>query len=108
MRRRRMLGLCPARRKRNTRRRLRQEDSMAFDVRPLRFAAAIAATLSLALSFATVAAAQPAPSGKQLTIIVGTPVGGGYDAYARLVGRHFGRFLPGNPTIVVQNMPGAG
>ena len=35
-------------------------------------------------------------------------VGGGYDAYARLVARHFGRHIPGNPAIVVQNMPGAG
>ena len=47
-------------------------------------------------------------SGKQLKIIVGLPPGGGADAYARLVQRHFGRHIPGNPTTVVQNMPGAG
>jgi tripartite-type tricarboxylate transporter receptor subunit TctC len=35
-------------------------------------------------------------------------VGGGFDTYARLVGRHLGRFVPGNPTVIVQNMPGAG
>src|SRR5262249_30038015 len=48
---------------------------------------------------------QPA---KPITIIVGTPVGGGYDTYARLTARHLGKFLPGNPAFVVQNMPGAG
>src|SRR3954469_10990259 len=46
--------------------------------------------------------------GKTVTITVGSAVGGGYDAYARLVGRHLGRHIPGNPTVVVQNMPGAG
>ena len=47
-------------------------------------------------------------SGKQIKIIVGLPPGGGADAYARLVQRHLGRHIPGNPTTVVQNMPGAG
>jgi tripartite-type tricarboxylate transporter receptor subunit TctC len=46
--------------------------------------------------------------GKTVNIVVGSDVGGGYDAYARLVGRHLGRHIPGNPTVVVQNMPGAG
>jgi len=46
--------------------------------------------------------------GKTLTIFVGSDAGSGYDAYARLVGRHIGRHLPGNPTVVVQNQPGAG
>jgi tripartite-type tricarboxylate transporter receptor subunit TctC len=46
--------------------------------------------------------------GKTITIEVGTGVGGGYDANARFVARHFGRFLPGNPTIVVNNLPGGG
>jgi tripartite-type tricarboxylate transporter receptor subunit TctC len=45
--------------------------------------------------------------GKRITMLVGSAVGGGYDAYARFVGRHLGRFIPGNPTFVVQNMPGA-
>lgn len=47
-------------------------------------------------------------AGKQLKIIVGMPPGGGADAYARLVQRHLGRHIPGNPTAVAQNMPGAG
>jgi tripartite-type tricarboxylate transporter receptor subunit TctC len=46
--------------------------------------------------------------GKELRLIISTTVGTGYDAYARAVGRHLGRHLPGNPSIVPQNMPGAG
>ena len=46
--------------------------------------------------------------GKTVTITVGSAVGGGFDAYARLVGHYLGRFIPGNPTIIVQNIPGAG
>jgi tripartite-type tricarboxylate transporter receptor subunit TctC len=46
--------------------------------------------------------------GKTVKIIVGMPPGGGVDGYARLVQRHLGRFLPGSPGIVVQNIPGAG
>lgn len=45
---------------------------------------------------------------KQITIVIGSSAGGGYDAYARLVARHLGRFLPGNPAVVPSNMPGAG
>ena len=45
---------------------------------------------------------------KTLRIIVGSAPGGGYDAYARLVSDHMRRHIPGNPQIVVQNMPGAG
>lgn len=46
--------------------------------------------------------------GKTVTILVGFTAGGGYDLYARLLGRHIGRHIPGNPTVVVQDMPGAG
>ena len=46
--------------------------------------------------------------GKSITISIGFGPGGGYDIYARALARHFGRFIPGNPTIVPQNMPGAG
>jgi len=57
------------------------------------------------------AAAQPAQNfyaGKQITLLCGAAVGGGYDAHARLLARHLGRFIPGNPTITVQNQPAAG
>lgn len=46
--------------------------------------------------------------GKQIRIIVGLSSGGGYDRAARLLARHMGKYIPGNPDIVVQNMPGAG
>jgi tripartite-type tricarboxylate transporter receptor subunit TctC len=45
---------------------------------------------------------------KTVNILVGFTAGGGYDLYARLFGRHVGKHIPGNPTVVVQNMPGAG
>src|ERR1700704_3964844 len=44
----------------------------------------------------------------RMTIIVGFTSGGTYDATARLFARHLGRHLPGNPTVTVVNMPGAG
>jgi tripartite-type tricarboxylate transporter receptor subunit TctC len=47
-------------------------------------------------------------AGKQINLICGAAVGGGYDALARLLARHLGRLIPGNPTIIVQNMPAAG
>jgi tripartite-type tricarboxylate transporter receptor subunit TctC len=47
-------------------------------------------------------------NGKTLTIIVGADTGGGYDAQGRLMARHLGRFIPGKPSIIVQNQPGAG
>src|SRR5215218_7752465 len=66
--------------------------------------------LMLAAAFAP-AAAQPAADfyrGKTLTLIVGYSVGGGYDTYARVLARHMAKHIPGNPSIIVQNMPGAG
>ena len=47
-------------------------------------------------------------TGKTMIIIVGADTGGGYDAQARLMSRHLGRFIPGQPSLIVQNMPGAG
>ncbi len=46
--------------------------------------------------------------GKVVRIVVGTSAGGGYDLYARVVARHLNRLLPGAPTIIVENLPGAG
>jgi tripartite-type tricarboxylate transporter receptor subunit TctC len=47
-------------------------------------------------------------AGKQISMLVGSGVGGGYDTYARLVSRHWPKFIPGHPSIVVQNLPAAG
>jgi tripartite-type tricarboxylate transporter receptor subunit TctC len=46
--------------------------------------------------------------GKTIQMLVGVNPGGEYDVHARLLARHLGRHIPGNPTIIVQNMPGAG
>jgi tripartite-type tricarboxylate transporter receptor subunit TctC len=46
--------------------------------------------------------------GKTINIVVGFTPGGGYDVNARAVARHIGRHIPGNPSVIVQNMPGAG
>ena len=54
-----------------------------------------------------VAQAQTPVGFKSITIVVGSPTGGGYDAYSRVLARHISRYIPGQPNIVVQNMPGA-
>lgn len=69
----------------------------------LRWIAAAAA--AAALSGASTAAAEEFYAGKQITYIVGAGVGGGYDLQARVTARHLAKHIPGNPTIVVQNMP---
>jgi len=73
-------------------------------------------TRCVSLLFASLAVASPACAdtvadfyrGRTVTLIVGYGPGGGYDLFARLLARHLGRYIPGNPTVVVQNMPGAG
>lgn len=55
-----------------------------------------------------VARAEDFYAGKQISLLVGSAVGGGYDTYARLVARHWPKFIPGHPTMVVQNLPAAG
>ena len=47
-------------------------------------------------------------AGKTIDLIVGSRAGGGYSTYALLLARHFGRYMPGNPTVVAKNMDGAG
>ena len=46
--------------------------------------------------------------GKRVNLIVSYGTGGGYDVYARVLARHMARHIPGNPSIIIQNMPGAG
>jgi tripartite-type tricarboxylate transporter receptor subunit TctC len=63
------------------------------------------------LLLTTPVAAQPGGdtfAGKSVTMIIGFGAGGGYDLWGRTVGRHIGRHLPGAPTVIPQNMPGAG
>ncbi|HEX3969996.1 MAG TPA: hypothetical protein VHX19_01665 [Stellaceae bacterium] len=76
-----------------------------------------AAAAAVALSVFTLGAGGPAHAqdavaqfykGKQLTLYVASTPGGGYDSYGRLLGQYIGKYIPGNPTVVPQNMPGAG
>src|SRR5687768_415517 len=46
--------------------------------------------------------------GKTIRLIVGFAPGGGYDAYSRLISKYLGTYIPGNPSVIVENMPGAG
>src|SRR6201996_2518874 len=71
--------------------------------------AAIAAALLLLAS--AVAQAQSAADfykGRNVELYIGYSVGGGYDLYARVLARHIGAHIPGNPTVIVKNMEGAG
>ena len=66
----------------------------------------------VSVAFACAAACLPASAadfyaGKQISLVVGAPAGGGYDFLARLVSRHMGKHIPGAPSFVVQNMPAA-
>jgi len=55
-----------------------------------------------------VASAEDFFEGKTIHVIVGAPAGGGYDTYARAIARHFGKHIPGNPSMVIENRDGAG
>lgn len=59
---------------------------------------------------ATAAVAQPAPdlAGRQVSVVIGFGTGSGYDTWGRIVARSIGKHLPGKPTVIAQNMPGAG
>jgi tripartite-type tricarboxylate transporter receptor subunit TctC len=77
--------------------------------RMMRYGAITLATLVYACL--TPASAQPAAEfykGKTLRIIVGSSTGGGFSMYSLLLSSHFGKFIPGNPAVVVEHMPGAG
>ena len=70
-----------------------------------------AAALLALCHLATGALAQPPADfykGRQIRFVVGTATGQDYDLWARLIGRHITRHVPGNPTLIVENMPGAG
>src|SRR5262249_60958087 len=58
-------------------------------------------------ALAASAAAGEYYAGKSIDLLIGAPPGGGYDIYARALARHYARHIPGQPTIVAKNMPGA-
>ena len=73
--------------------------------------AALLAAVASPAAMASAASAQDVAGfykGKTFTIVAGSSAGGGLDIYGRLLARHVGRHIPGNPTVIVQNMPGAG
>src|ERR1700722_4432095 len=63
---------------------------------------------SFLISVASVVKADDFFKGRSLQLMIGYSVGGGYDAYARLLGRYMGNHIPGSPVIVPQQMTGAG
>ena len=80
---------------------------------PMRFAMlgrGVAMSALALLSIATAHAQGPADfyKGKNVDFMIGYSVGGGYDVYARMIARHLGKHIPGNPTVVPKNMEGAG
>lgn len=79
-------------------------------MRKLALVAGLAMGFTMAAGAA--AAAQEAVAsffkGKTVTIVAGSSAGGGVDVYARLIGRHMSKHIPGNPAVIIQNMPGAG
>jgi tripartite-type tricarboxylate transporter receptor subunit TctC len=78
--------------------------------RTSRSRAGLTATATAVIACLMTAPAQAADfyAGKGIDFLVGGDVGGGYDIYARVVGRHLNRFIPGNPIVVIKNQPGAG
>jgi tripartite-type tricarboxylate transporter receptor subunit TctC len=75
----------------------------------LRSSGPLVLAAAMAVSLPASGAAQPAETiDRPVTIYVAGTAGGGIDLFARLVGRHIGRHVPGNPSVTVQDMPGAG
>ena len=70
-----------------------------------RFALAL---LFFLASGASLQAQTPFYQGKTIRIVVGNIAGDAYDLWARIFAQHMGKYIPGNPTFIVQNMPGAG
>jgi hypothetical protein len=67
-----------------------------------------AAALALLPTFGHAQAPADVYKGKTVEVNIGTSVGGGYDAYARMLARHLGKYIPGSPTVVAKNMEGGG
>jgi tripartite-type tricarboxylate transporter receptor subunit TctC len=72
------------------------------------FVASAMAIAFVTLSASSLRAQEPYYQGKTVRIIVGAAPGGGYDTYSRTIARHIGNHIPGSPTFIVENMPGAG
>lgn len=69
---------------------------------------AVAIVVATLFGIAGASAQAQSLAGKTVTVIIGFGTGGGYDLWGRVLARHLGKHLPGNPTVIAQNMPGAG
>jgi tripartite-type tricarboxylate transporter receptor subunit TctC len=74
----------------------------------LRIILGSAATLLALAGIACAAGVEDFYKGRNVTLVIGYSVGGGYDAYARLLGRYIGKHIPGSPSIIPEQMTGAG
>ncbi|HEX2352405.1 MAG TPA: hypothetical protein VHJ16_06475, partial [Xanthobacteraceae bacterium] len=86
---------------------LRDEFSRSF-CRLIRCGIAAALAAAVTTQPARSAGVEDFYKGKTVSLLIGYSVGGGYDAYGRLLARHLGKYIPGSPTVVPQNMTGAG
>lgn len=85
------------------------ESRVGHKVAVLGLVSVISVSLQIAGNDIGLAAEQsPFYQGKVIRIVVGTAPGGGFDVYARAIARHWGKYIPGNPQIIVENLPGAG
>src|SRR5262249_56084034 len=82
------------------------ESEKAYIAKRLVFQFMLIAVLPLAIA-TTVPAAEPFYQGKTLRVVVASAAGGGRDIVGRLIMRHLSRHIPGNPTIIIENLPGA-
>src|SRR5881396_1034605 len=74
---------------------------------PTRLHATLTALAALAALATTPAAAADFYAGKSIDLLIGAPPAGGYDIYARALARHYGQNIPGKPSIIPKDMPGA-
>src|SRR5215470_14758957 len=65
------------------------------------------ALLGLLAGYDPALAAEPFYQGKVVRIVVGAAPGGGFDVYSRAIARHWGKYIPGNPQILIENQAGA-
>ncbi len=77
-------------------------------VKKLWFLIAVLLGLVFFKGSAFAASAEELYKGKTIRFIVGFAAGGGFDTYTRMIARHFGKHVPGNPSVLVENMTGAG
>src|SRR5262249_4270123 len=75
---------------------------------PVRVMLAACAAVLLAAPAHAQSSVEAFYKGRTVELVVGTLPGGGYDLYGRLVARYLGKHIPGHPTVIVRNMPGAG